>query len=419
MIKSKLIQKKEMYRSFITRMVSIGLTFGLFFMISCSAMEQSSSRSSTSVITQLDNKLADVNNRIAEDPEDESLLREKADLLFQLAEQLENPAQKRDLFSEITLLSSGQPFMEEPLLSELNERRREVWSREQSHAIRLHQQNKSEETSRDYPRITAHFENAIAILPDSLVTYTLLATTHYEQGYVLRAAQILNDAIDRSDKVKPEITEKLAWILLETGESEASIQLYEQLVRDHPRNSHYLHGLVNAYVIGGYHSRAVERLSLLIEEFPTRLYYLETLFEQYFFLTESKVNTLIRESDVDSDERATIDEILASAEGMQNLFGTIKERIPMGEELNFKTGVYFHHLSDLMESLSESDLVPSSHTEKLIEVSNSALEQALELIESAATMNPENMEYNYRLHEIYLRLGMLDEADQIEQRLNL
>lgn len=419
MIKNKLTPIKEMYRSHLTRMVSIGLTFGLFFMISCSVMEQSSSRSSASAITQLDNKLADVNNRIAEDPENDSLLIEKAGLLFQLAEQFENPAQRKELFSEITLLSSGSPFIEQPHQSELNERRREFWSREQSHAIRLHQQNKSEGTNRDYPRITAHFENAIAIIPDSLVTYTLLATTHYEQGYVLRAAQILQDAIDLNDRMKPEITEKLAWILLETGDSDASIQLYEQLVRDHPRNSHYLHGLVNAYVIADYHSRAVERLSLLIEEFPTRLYYLEALFEQYFFLTESKVNTLIRESDIDSGQWLDIDEILASADRMQDLFDTIKERIPMGEELNFKTGVYFHYLSDLMESLSESDLVATSQSERLLEISNSALEQALDLIQNAVAMNPENMEYSYKLHEIYLRLGMLDEADQIEQRLNL
>ena len=418
MINDKRMYPEKINLKFVTRMSSLWLAFGLFFMVSCTAFEQSARQTDTSLHT-LQGELTRIDQQLSQEPENDALLIRKQELLFQLAEYLEAPQQRTDIYHEITLIASSPPFITDPLIGEMNETRKQVWSREQSSGIMLLQQDKREGTSSYYPQITAHFNNAIAILPDSLVTYSLLATTYYEQGAIQQAINTLNLAVNQNRTANPEIIEKLAWLQLETGNRDESVELYEQLVREHPRNSHYLHGLVNAYVISGRNDRAIERLSLLMEEFPSRLYYLEALFEQHFYLTESKITSLLLSGDSEGDNEITIEMILLSAENMEELFNSIRETVPMNEELNFKTGLYFSYMADLLEPLADLGYNGSVKSALISQKSESYLKQALELIENAAGMNPERMEYRYRLHDIYLRLGMTEEADQIERTLNL
>lgn len=418
MINEKWMNPENMNLKFVTRMASLWLAFGLFFMVSCTAFEQSARQTDTSLHT-LESELNRIDQQLRVEPENDALLIRKQELLFQLAEYLEVPQQRTDIYHEITLIAASRPFVTDPLMDEINKKRREVWSREQRSGITLLQEDKRDGKNSYHPQITAHFNNAIAILPDSLVTYSLLATTYYEQGAVQQAINTLNLAVDQSSPANPEIIEKLAWLHLETGNREESVELYENLVRDHPRNSHYLHGLVNAYVISGQNERAIERLSLLIEEFPSRLYYLEALFEQHFYLTESKINSLLLSDESEGENEITLEEILLFAENMEALFHSLRERVPMNEELNFKTGLYFSYMSDLLESLLDHGFNSSDNSTLITQKSEDFLNQALELIENAASMNPERMEYRYRLHDIYLRLGMIEEADQIERLLNL
>ncbi|TVQ66031.1 MAG: hypothetical protein EA360_07365 [Balneolaceae bacterium] len=401
-----------------TRMVSILLTFGLFFMLSCTAFERSSD-SGTGFHRGIENELRELNQQLQAEPENETLLLRKGELLFQLADQLAEPHQRTDIYREITTLSSSTVFQRDPDLTILNEKRKLIWNREQSSGIRLHQQDKSEGTNRQHQQIADHFQNAIAILPDSLVTYSLLATTYYERGEVQQAINTLHLAMEENESVKPEIIEKLAWLLLETGDTEQSVSYYEQLVRENPSNSHFLHGLVNAYVISRMNARAVERLSLMTQEFPARTYYLETLFEQYYFLIESMATSYLQPEMTQNNPETAIADILLTAGKFEEIFTSLKERVPMSEELHFKTGLYFNYLADLLDTLAEHENSRGESGSQISEKSDLSRKQALELIEKAAELNPDRLEYRYRLHEIYLRLNMTDEADQIERTLSL
>ena len=404
-----------------TRMASILFAFGIFFAYSCSSINQSTSRESDltgEAKDQLD-ILEAANATLIEDPGNADALLFKINALYSISSQLDQPIQRLPYYQEMKL-TSEQIRASHSKDSDLNIKSDSllvsVWNREQGEGVRLLSQyeNLNDETHNE---VVNNFENAILVNPDSSVTYNLLATTHYQKGDLQAAIQTLEQGYDHLSELPLRFREKLAFLYLEAGQIDISIQLYENLAAEFPGNEQINHGLINAYILGERHSYAVQLLRDQIARRPYDLIYHESLATELFFLIRSEIDLLINGDIVESEVESKIDQLTVELLEAEEHFQEVLANHPDPAEILYVTASFYKNtaagLSILAEKTSgELEVYLTDEAEKLLRKSLPLWEQVLEY-------NPENLQIWNSVMQIYLKLGMTEEAEEIRTRMNL
>lgn len=402
---------------FNARMASLVLVIGIFFAISCAttgstdreAPEQNRS-------TSLENELERINNDLADNPGNEELILQKAELLDNLAQSYSEPEPRAPFYKNLRDLADGPGISGSDRESELNNVLARSWNREQSSGVKLLQDTDEDLPQNQYDRIIAHLNNATAIMPDSTVTYTLLATTYYRSGHVNNAINTLTKANQVEDGNAPQIQEKLAYLYLETGEIDQSIQIYESLTENNPDDPYLRHGLANAYILNEQHHDAVSQLRLLTEDYPTRYTYLESLSTELFFIFQEEVQHFTNAQNGSSATDEQIQTAIGYLEEIDSIFDTLTERLPQSEEILFRMASTYKNASILL-----SDLMPyldESLQDYLAHFPDEYLEKSISHWERLIELNPDNSDYYNNLYQVYVRLNMDEEAESIERAFN-
>jgi tetratricopeptide (TPR) repeat protein len=403
--------------------VLTGIVFGIFFITSCAQLgltgnDESSAPPSTP--EEINRELERINERLSENPSDSVLQREKAVLLYTLSQNAEDPLLRKPYYRNMRELQDGNEqaglVANEGVEQVLNR----AWSTEQGTGVELLQasRNSADTEAVDLDRIRAHFDNAILLQPDSLSTYNLLANTHYLSGDLTSAIDILNRALEVPGSDDPDIRERLAYLNLESGNIEQSIDIYRNLTESYPEEDHFLHGLANALMLSNEHDDAISILNELAEEYETRFEYREALAVQLYYKFNSNIEDL--QSGLEPEQTLSDDQIsdlVDLAAQFDELLNGLEENLPLSEEQLYRNALIFRNSSEGFSDVSS--MADESRREALESLQSEYLMKAVPLFERLVEDHPQNREYARSLHEMYRELGMDDEADALERSYNL
>lgn len=401
--------------------IYIGIAFGIFFAFSCSTIENTEKKSSNeSPVINYDQDLRTIDNQIKEQPANAEFRVSKAELLFNYAKSITVPSERAILYQNLfdTASNGIQNFDEQAdrFQSILDE----AWGFEQSNGVKLLQEDRSDNFEDNFDNILAHLQNAIILKPTETISYNLLATTYYKRGYYSNAISVLENAVTmaESSSEETETMEKLAYLFLEAGEYENSIQIYETLVRESPESLYLKHGLTNAYILNNQHQEASDMLQTLSEKFPARTTYQEALADEYFDIFVDKTTAIIANQQHDDDWEMDLNQLIDLLDRANTIYTTLESQAPLNEERVLRMAVFYKISSEKITNLHNSINVEIDRSETLTTLSNEYLETSLPLWERLAEISPENMEYMYNLYQIYTSLGMEEESIQLERNFN-
>ena len=397
--------------------VLVGIAFGIFFTLSCSTVEQTeSSTEELSTSDRLEMQLNEINQRIQQEPENSRHYHEKSEVLYSIAKN--QPVQQRQpVYQNLRDHSNSAENQLGEHQAELDEILKKAWSNEQSQGVQILQQHRDDGSDEYYPEILAHFNNAITIIPDSIVTYSLKATTLYENGYLNEAIETLETAKTISGGSKPELLEKLAYLYLESGNIEKSIEIYEGLAELKTDDHHIKHGLINAYIIHERHDEAAVMLKELSENYPSRYIYLEALANQKYFIFEHKAGQLLR-SDLNERNEGSIDEIDALADNIHAIYDSLRAKMPVNEENTLRMAAFYKQAHSIYSEILQLGDFEDEQSAEIDERKEYFADLALPLWERLVELSPDNLDYLNNLYEVYILLGMDDDAEAIERSIN-
>ncbi|TVR28538.1 MAG: hypothetical protein EA390_11745 [Balneolaceae bacterium] len=396
----------------------IWTAFGVFFTLSCSQFNQTSSDNGSefSIESSLE-KLEQINSQLSDEPNNRDLQLEKAELLYTISVATPAPAQRKPYYQNLRDLAESQKQTDQEVHPELKNILTKAWSSEQGDGIRLLQQDRSEYLDQQFETIAAHFENAIAINPDSLVAYNLLANTFYRHGDLNDAITTLETASEKSGDVNPDIGEKLAYLYLESGNIEKSIQLYRDLKQQNPQSPHIRHGLANAYILNQQHEEAVEILRSLSDDYPTRFEYQEALATELYFLMSKKAESASQPNQEEQISASDIETLIEIVNEVDELFETLRESLPFTEEQLVRSGAFYHNTSAKLSNIKS--IAGQDSQNELENMRVEMLEKALPLWEKLTENHPGNIDYIRNLHDIYVKLGRDEDAENLQRSFNL
>lgn len=401
-----------------SRLTSLVLVIGIFFAFSCSSTEQvTSDTEETGTTDYYSQELDRINNHLAEDPNNDDLILEKAKVLENLAKSYDSPQPRNVIYQNIRDLTDNPHTSLSLKNNELKDVLVRNWNNEQSSGVELlqaHEDNISDET---FTVAVAHFDNAITLIPDSTVTYSLLATTYYRNGQINNAIDQLKKAEKFYDETNYELSEKMAYLYLESGDIEKSIDLYEALTQSNPEDPHLKHGLANAYMLNKQHQDAVTELRALTDLYPTRYNYQESLATELFYAFQEEIEFIIEHSNHSDDTESILKDALDIMDEIESIFETLNEKLPQNEDRVFRMASTYKNASLLLSSVS-TDIFDEDVEENIAEHTIKYLESSKQYWERLLEINPDNTDYYNNLYQVYLDLDMDEEAENIERSFN-
>lgn len=291
-----------------TRLTGLVLVIGFFF--ACS----SSKPSIDSLIdeNQYEIALTQIDEQLAEDPNQPDLLIKKGEINTLIAESLD-PRERGQFYAE-AVTSYEQAYevgMDSTQQVEVETTKTKLWSEE--HNTGTAEFNNHEESG-DFSLAEAHFSNAIILKPLEASSHLSLATAQFSAGNVQEAISTLNVAKNTLNEVPPKLYENLGFLYLQDGEPDQSVFYYELANKDITESKNIAFGLVNAYISTSNSEKAVDLLSGLVEKYPNDATLRNVYGTQLYEITESIMDDL-RKAYQDQDT-ALVSQIRFEAEGV-------------------------------------------------------------------------------------------------------
>ncbi|MEX2436471.1 MAG: tetratricopeptide repeat protein [Balneolaceae bacterium] len=399
--------------NFLTRTAGFLLAFGIFFTVSCSTFNNTQEGTDTHSDQNLHESLEDLNEQIQDSPQNVDLKIRKARLLFELAKNQSLPAPRLPYYQNLRNTADDIGRQSDGNHSELDNIIEQAWSLEQSNGVALLQQDSTSNFEQYFETIIDHFDNAITIQPDSIVTYNLQATTYYKHGNISKAVESLKVADEIENGSNRTIKERLAYLYLEAGNLDEAIRHYDLLVTEYPDLGHLKHGLVNAYILNDNHQQAVNLLSELSEQYPARYEYQEALATEKFHIFKNEIHQVTSGQSFDSNEA---NKFIEEIDSISAIFDSLSTQMPAYEETTYRIAAFYKEAAFELNRLAA--LIDNEESAALTSRVNDLYEQALPYWQELTETNPDNMGYMKNLFEIYVSLDMEEEAEAIQRSFN-
>jgi len=405
--------------NFITRLASLVLAFGLFY--GCSVFSSTSNQEPSIPQTKenLEERLNYLNNQIQVNPRDPTLYFDKGNILNELAHKIENPEARHSYYARMreSLNKADSLYgslIDETGKSNIKELLQVTWSNEHNQGVEI-MQTDSTLTRESLEEATAHFSNAITIIPDSLISYELKARAHYRNQQPTNAIKTLETAVTEVEQVPSPILEQLAFLYLETENPAQAIETYEQADSFSSTDPNVIHGLANAYMLAGQHHRAIDLLRQLVEREPKNALYRQTLGNELYSLGSTVLDSLITSGN--NLTRADVDYI-------DSLFTDAEKQLNDARSLNpgngeFKQNLAFFHQNYATQLKKIHKYYASPDSAVMEEEIREHLRSAISLLEELTREYPENRQYWKNLYQAYSYLGMTEKAREARQKSNL
>lgn len=405
---------------YLTRMTGIMLVFGFFFsVIGCSTKVHTLGEAEESYNSgDYYEALAITNDLLRDDSQNEELLIFKAGTLKNIAASIEQPENRFNYYYEMrSTLDQAANLESTTLQSERYDIIESAWHEEHSTAERLLQQINPGSFSDNIQPVIDHLENAILIDPENSSSYTLKATAYYRTGELQLAVQTLQTANNRFDQLPLDVMENLAFLLLEEGQLQNSIELYERLRDQNPDNDEIKHGLVNAYILDGQHESSISLLRELLENDRENLTYNEALATELFFYIQNSVSEMADSDFSDAEVEAQYEILMADLDEAESHYRYVQENHPNSAEITFITAAFYKNTANHLLQLADSR--GDELSERLNSKANELLTRSIPIWKRVAERNPENPEIWKSIYQIYTHLNMEEEAEDARTKANM
>lgn len=261
----------------------------------------------------------------------------------------------------------------------------------------------------------SHAHNAIVIVPDSLISYELLADIYSRMGNIDQAIQVLRFADSTLVTQSPKLTESLGFLYYTKGEYDDAISYYERALLSKRQSNPAIrptesdlsrgstlntwHGLINTYIAARQTDNAIASIDELLRIYPTNQTYQRLLANQL-------INQIAREFESDTQPaRATI---VNNLEKISDLAGSDPEFI-LSNALNITEIVSV--ITDTKYSENESYDVTSDLDVMLL------CDGALGMYQQVLDVDPSNPSAISGIADTYLIMGNEDEAARWYERM--
>jgi len=400
--------------------IFIGVTF--FLITGCSTLSSTTDKplkENSYTEESIREEIKDLNKKITRDSANADLLYNRGYLLSELAQLTEHPKERTETYRDMqkSLTQAIEIFRQTNLPSGIQKSENLLkvrWSSEHNQGVQI-VQNDSTLTDKNTEKAILHFNNATIILPDTAISYQMMARTQFKNQNIDGAISTLERARNNIDPLPVKLLEQLAFLYLENDREKQAINIYEEAQSFTPDNLNLYHGLANAYITAGEHEKAVKLLDTLIESNPENTIYRQTkATELYYWGTEK-----LQEISVTSPDSAKIEHLFSTADSLFNeaekLFHQALNTSSQNERLKRKFVTFYQNTSskyqEILTYLNESD------AQKAEQTITRHLKSSIPVIESLLQKDPSNPELLNSLYLSYRYLGMDEEAKKINSNL--
>lgn len=400
-------------------MISLALIFGIFFAGSCATLfSDEESPDELYQRGQYEKALVAAEKAAKDNPDDYRIRLFKAEILNSLAHNKEYPADRNPYYKDlkntvdqVSFETGRHSFFIDSLLAH-------SWNLEQQEGVKLLQQDETENLQNYSGRILAHFENAIVLIPDSTVTHSLKATTHYKTGDNRAAIETLEKARNADRELSPKMLEKLAYLYKESGMLDESINIYRELTDTAPDNERYFHGLANAYILKEDHTNSISVIGYLLELNPDNREYKEALATETFLIASNDASALLQKNDLSSDEISErVDTFVSQIGKVSDIYSDLEIQNTRKEESLVRAASFYKNsalYTQMLAGIEQDD----EKSQDLRALSSSLLESSLPYWQALSQYFPDSMAYAESLYRVYRDLNMDYEADFLHQQIN-
>ncbi|MEX0593457.1 MAG: tetratricopeptide repeat protein [Balneolaceae bacterium] len=384
-----------------TRLASSILAAGFFFLSACLSTEPTTRHSPDPLSSE--RALEEIDRKIDSGQDPGPLLLERMEVLKDLADE-SSPDGRSVYYEEMVQTAATPDLRQSELADQADDRLRSTYEDEfQSGESGL---GVAESSS------LHHFRNASILQPEESDPYRHLSSILYRQDRIPDAISILESAKRRIDPYPPDMSERIAYLYLESGQLDEAVTRYQSLVDEDSGRIDVRHALVNAFILNEQHSDAVQELRELLETHPENNWYRQSLAVELFFLLQdhwgSTPPTERNENEIRTDLK-WVDEAIEQ-------LADPDESPPADTESAYVLAQFYRNSG--LYLLEQAEGLPNRIATELVSRGEYLLKEAIPRWKEMADQNPENRELWSHLQVMYLKLGLDEQARQIDEQLN-
>jgi len=428
------------------RVLSVGLV--ALFMYSCSG----SNPNLESAKLNLEHKdyqkaLTSIDKAIAQDSTDAEAYYYKGYIYQKMADNETNVAQRTDDYKKMNqnydeakrlykkLDKTDAKEMTLMRMSTVN-----MWTQEHNAAVHL-AANDSTRQAGDLNKAVDHLLNAIAIAPDSLISYEVLAEVYNMQGKTDQAEGVLEKALQKSNK--PPINDylRLAQFYQNNKKFDKAVMVLKKAKNDYPNDVKITQSLANTYLAMNDDENAIAAVKSLIDSDPNNvqyhLVYGTELYKMAMTMNDTLTNRYDRIFNMQQEQKqnnnkanqSTIDKLQESnkklASDIENMTGKAETQLkyvidhkPKDPTAYNTMGVIYQNkaaaLFQMRNNTNDNEKAQSYDAQ-----AKDALKKALPYYQKAAELDPNNQGYWQSLFRVYTALGMKEKAQEAMKKAGM
>jgi tetratricopeptide (TPR) repeat protein len=290
-----------------------------------------------------------------------------------------------------------------------------AWTEEMESALSLVDGRWTELAEADLQGMLAmsHLDNAMMIMPERHEAYETAGALAYRTGQPERALGILLQGIAMTEGDVPDTyREKLSYIHLELGDVDEAVLALEPAFAQGTPSRQTLNAYVNALILAGRSSEAIEWLRGVLEEDPADMSARNTLSAETAMLLDSLAQSLFDDGEDELDIEGRVDRMIEYADGLAALLQDMGDSGEMDIDHAYVVGHALAKAGGQLEAVLTS--IPEELRASVLELSQVLMKQALPLWDYLYASRPECNEAYTTLLVIYRSLGMTLEARELQ-----
>ena len=292
----------------------------------------------------------------------------------------------------------------------------------------------------------SHLENATAIMPDSVLSWEVLAEVYVMNEDMDGAINAMSTAIKKLDQPEPNKFRRLALFHRNQQNAGKAAEVLEEGKKLYPNNIEITQDLTDAYLQAGKIEKGISTIQELIDRNPDNPQYRlvfgtavyqsvlkmnSDLGDKYDQLNEAKKQ--LQNAPENSDEAAELEAQIAELESeteelqseVDNLTDQAIDQLEQVMELdgqNFKAVntlgiIYQNKAAALIEK--RNNTLDNELAAEYDQEAKQMLQNASEYYEMAADIQPDNQDIWRSLFQVYTALGMTEKAQDASEKAGL
>ncbi len=315
-----------------------------------------------------------------------------------------------------------------------------MWTHEHNAAVHLAANDSTKEPG-DLNKAVDHLQNAIAISPDSLISYEVLAEVYDMQGNTSQAENVLTEILQKSSKPPVNDYLRLAQFYQKNKNYDKSVDVLNKAKQNYPDNVKIIQSLANTYLAMNDDQNAVATVKTLISTDSTNvqyhLVYGTELYKMAMTMNDTLTNRYNRifnfqqeqQKNNNKEYQSQIDELQNSnqqlASNIEDMTGKAKTQLQYvidhrpNDPIAYNTmGVIYQNKAAALFQMrnNTNDL---KKADSLDTAAKNVLKQGLPFYEKAAQLDPNNQNYWQSLFRVYTALGMKEKAQEAMKKAGL